>query len=103
MARKIRTYAAGMWINLRSNLNGGHHVEWNRRRTDRRNARYLELANVMLGQEPPSKSLDGSKSGRNLCDFPSHFAWPGSTLRTITVCLAEAGGDQLIKNLTQGS
>lgn len=39
-----------MWINPQSNLNGGRHIAWDRRKTDGGNARYLDLADVALGQ-----------------------------------------------------
>src|SRR4029077_630849 len=45
---KRRKTDAAMWINPRSNLNGGRHIAWDRRKTDVGNARYLELAEVAL-------------------------------------------------------
>jgi hypothetical protein len=45
---KRRKTDAAMWINPRSNLNGGGHIAWDRRKTDAGNARYLELADVAL-------------------------------------------------------
>jgi hypothetical protein len=45
---KRRQTDDAMWINPNSNLNGGHHIVWDRRKTDVGNARYLELADVAL-------------------------------------------------------
>jgi hypothetical protein len=47
MFKKRKTDAA-MWINPKSNLNGGRHIAWDRRETDKGNARFLELADVAL-------------------------------------------------------
>jgi hypothetical protein len=48
MPKKRKTDDEGMWINPHSNLNSGQHIDWDRRIADKRNARYLELANVAL-------------------------------------------------------
>jgi len=45
---KRRKTDSAMWINSHSNLNGGRHIAWDRRKTDGGNARYLELADVAL-------------------------------------------------------
>ena len=45
---KRRKIDSAMWINPQSNLNGGRHIAWDRRKTDGGNARYLELADVAL-------------------------------------------------------
>ncbi len=45
---KRRKTDSAMWINPQSNLNGGRHIAWDRRKTDGGNARYLELADVAL-------------------------------------------------------
>jgi len=47
MFKKRKTEAA-MWINPQSNLNGGRHIAWDRRETDKGDARFLELADVAL-------------------------------------------------------
>jgi hypothetical protein len=47
MFKKRKTDAA-MWINPQSNLNGGRHIAWDRRETDKGDARFLELADVAL-------------------------------------------------------
>ena len=47
MLKKRKTDPA-MWINPKSNLNGGQHIAWDRRETDKGDARFLELADVAL-------------------------------------------------------
>jgi len=44
---KTRKTSKGMWINPHSNLNV-RRVEWDRRRTDVNNVRFLELAEIAL-------------------------------------------------------
>ena len=64
---KRRKTDTALWINPHSNLNGGGHIAWDRRKTDARNARYLELADVALNPKTanPSKpkSPVASKDG----------------------------------------
>jgi hypothetical protein len=50
---KRRKTDSQMWINPHSNVSGGGHITWDRRKTDVGNARYLELADVAL---KPKKS-----------------------------------------------
>ena len=45
---KRRKTDSAMWINPQSNLNGGRHIAWDRRKTDAGNVRFLELADVAL-------------------------------------------------------
>jgi hypothetical protein len=57
---KRRKTDGAMWINPHSNLNGGRHIAWDRRKTDGGNARYLELADVALKPTNASPAKDNS-------------------------------------------
>ena len=43
-----------MWVNPRSKMNSGGHIAWDRREADAGDPRYLDLAEVALGQKTAS-------------------------------------------------
>jgi hypothetical protein len=63
MSRRPKPKLAVMWINPHSTLSRGY-ITWDRRQTDARNARYLDLAEIALREEmaKPQASLTKAKS-----------------------------------------
>jgi hypothetical protein len=51
MPKKPKVLLPEMWINPHSNLKHLSHHVWDRRDTDAANARYLELADVVLKEK----------------------------------------------------
>jgi hypothetical protein len=64
---KRRKTDAAVWINPHSNLSGGAHFAWDRRKTDAANVRYLELADVALR---PKKSESPKANDSVVSDDP---------------------------------
>jgi hypothetical protein len=56
----------GMWINPKSNLNGGNHSSSYGEGQNTHNSRFLELADVVLSlNKPPDKKARAVAAGHN--------------------------------------
>ncbi|MGZ7082916.1 MAG: hypothetical protein ACXVIO_06950 [Candidatus Angelobacter sp.] len=62
----IKSENPGMWINPKSNLNGGRHSSTYGEGQNTHNSRFLELADVVLSlNEPAKRKVKAAAAGRN--------------------------------------